>query len=132
MTTLRGSCTAGPANSICLRRIHARTSVWLSGHPTVPVPLEVGAGLPLRLIESLWVVDLGFRIRPWTGDGSRKLRCADGGEAGAIDEIGEVQDDSHHKECRECRAAAEPTQPLGQLLGLRASRVVAIAEHAGG
>src|SRR5262245_40780954 len=133
MTTLRGSrIVVGPAVSIRLDRVHGRTSVRLSGHPAVPVPLEIRTGLPLSLEESLGVVDPGFWIRPGAGDGGRELRRTDGGEAGAIHEVGEVQDDGHHQEGGERRARSEPTQPLGQLLGLRASRVVPMAEDACG
>src|SRR5215813_3474368 len=108
MTTLPGSpAIVGPAVSVRLHRIHGRTSVRLSGHPAVPVPLEEWAGLALSLVEPLGVIDLGFRIRPGTGGGGRELRRTDGGEAGAIHEVGEVQDDSHHQKGRERRTRSE-------------------------
>src|SRR5262245_43526385 len=60
ITTLRGSrVIVAPAMCIRSHRVHGRASVRLSRHPAVPVPLEVGAGLPLSLVESLGVVDLG-------------------------------------------------------------------------
>src|SRR5262249_23452694 len=133
MTTLRGSrAIVAPAVSIRLDRVHGRTSVRLPGHPAVPVPLEIWTGLALSLVEPLGIVDLGFRIRPGTGDGGRELRRTDGSEAGAIHEIGDVQDAGHHHERGEGGAGAEQRQPLGQLLGLRAARVVPIAEDACG
>src|SRR5262245_32933220 len=108
MTTLRGSRTGvGPTISIRLHRVHGRTSVRLSGHPAVPVPLEIRARLPLSLKETLRVVDLGFWIGPRAGDGGRKLRRADGGEAGTIKEVGEVQDAGHHEERGEGGAGTE-------------------------
>src|SRR5262245_8525920 len=129
MTTLRGSrIVVGPAGSISLHRIHGRTSVRLSGHPAVPVPLEERTGLPLSLEESLGVVDLGFWIRPRAGDGGRQLRRADGGEAGTVYEVLHVQDAGHHQERGESRAGAKPAQPLSQLLGLGSSGVVPVAE----
>src|SRR5262245_3280366 len=133
MTTLRGSRTiGGPTVSIRLHRVHGRTSIRLRGHPAVPVPLEIRTGLPLFLIESLRVVDLGFWIRPRAGDGGRQFRRTDGAEAGTINEVGEVQYDSHHQERGEGGPGAEPRQPPRELLGLRASRIVPIAEDAGG
>src|SRR5215831_21261787 len=129
MTTLRGSpAIVGPAVSIRLHRVHGRTSVGLSGHPAVPVPLEIWTGLPLSLEESLGVVDPGFWIRPGASDGGRKFRPADGGEAGTIKKIGDVQYAGHHEERGEGGAGAEQSQPPGELLGLRSSRVVAVAE----
>src|SRR5262249_43679505 len=100
MTTLRGSRTLviGSTVSIRLHRVHHGTSVRLSGHPTVPVALEIRPGLSLSLKKTLGVVDLGFWIRPGTSDGGRELRSADRGEAGAVEEIRDVQDGSHHQE----------------------------------
>src|SRR5262249_35540600 len=99
MTTLRGSrIVAGLTGSVHLHRVHGRTSARLSGHPAVPVPLEVWAHLPLSFVEPLGIVDLGFGIRPGTGHGGRELRCTDGSEAGAIHEVGDVQDTGHHQE----------------------------------
>src|SRR5262249_10371451 len=133
MTTVRGSrIIVALTGSIRLDRVHGRTSARLRGHPAVPVPLGIWTGLSLSLEKSLGVVDPGFRIRPWASDGGRELRRTDDGEAGAIHEVGEVQDESHHQEGGERRARSEPTQPLGQLLRLRASCVVAIAEDACG
>src|SRR5262249_29254058 len=132
MTTVRGSRMAGPTISIILHRVHRRTSIRLSGHPAVPVPLEIWAGLPLPLIESLRIVDLGFRKRIGAGDGGRELRRTDGGETGTVNEIGEVQYAGHHQERGDGRARTEPPKPLGELLGLSASRVVPIAEDARG
>src|SRR5206468_1340639 len=132
MTTLRTSCTAGPTIPIFLHRVRARAPVRLSAHPGVPVALEEWAGLPLSLIESVRVVDLGFGKRIRAGDGCCELRRADRGEAGAVHEIGDVQDGEHHQERAECRAVGEPTKSLDQLLGLCASRVVPIAEDACG
>src|SRR5262245_45745772 len=94
MTTLRGSRIDGaPADSVRLHWIDRRATVRLSGHPAVPVSLEVRPGLALSLVESLRVVDLGFGIRPRARDGGRQPRCADGAEAGPVDEVSEVQDD---------------------------------------
>src|SRR5262245_20449184 len=132
MTTLRDSCTAAPTVSAFVGWCHVRTSRRLATHPGVPVPLEVGAGLPFSFIESVGIVDLGFRKRPGARDGGGELRRADGGEAGAINEIGDVQYDSHHQECGEGGPGGKPTQPLRELLGLRASRVVPMAEDACG
>src|SRR4029453_14428320 len=133
MTTLRGSGIAvGPTVSIRLDRVVGRTSVRLRGHPPVPVPLEIWTGLPLALKKSLRVVDLRLWIRPGAGDGCRELRRADGAEARTIYEVSGVQEAGHHQERGESRAGGEPTQPLSELLGLRSSRVVAIAENAGG
>src|SRR6476619_81128 len=121
MTTLRGSPIAGgPTVSIRLHGVDGRTSVPLSGHPAVPVPLEIRAWLSLSLVESLRVVDLGFWKRRGAGDGGRELRRADRRETGAVHEIGDVQDGSHHEERGEGGAGAEPAQPLSELLGLRA------------
>src|SRR4029453_4310784 len=91
----RGSCTAGSTTSTVLRWLHVRTSRRLAAHPGVPVSLEEWARLTPSLIESVGVVDLGFRERPRAGDGGSELRRADGGEAGAIHEIGEVQCPCH-------------------------------------
>src|SRR5262249_60605017 len=100
MTTLRSSrAIVGPAVAVRLHRVHRGSSV-----PPVPMSLEIRAGLSLSLEESLRVVDLGFRIRPWTGDGGRQLRGADGGEAGSIHEVRDVQDAGHHQERGEGRA----------------------------
>src|SRR5262249_5403423 len=127
MTTLRSSpAIVGPAVSIRLDRVHGRPSIGLSGHPAVPVPLEIWTGLHLSLEESLRVVDRGFWIRPGASDGGREFRRADGGEAGAIKKIGDVQYAGHHQERGEGGAGAEQTQPLGELLGLRSSRVVPV------
>src|SRR5262249_12121644 len=83
VTTLRGSrIVVGLTGSVRLHGVHGRTSVRLSGHPAVPVPFEIWAGLSLSLEESLRVVDLGFGKRPGAGDGGGQLRGADGGEAG--------------------------------------------------
>src|SRR5262249_14234054 len=114
ITTLRGSgIVVGLAVSVRLHWVHGRTSARLSGHPAVPVPLEVWARLPFSLVEPLGVVDLGFGIRPGAGDGGCTRRRADRGEAGAIEEIGDVQDARHHQERGEGGAGAEPRQPLG-------------------
>ena len=134
MTTLRGSCIAvGPAVSIVLHRIDGRAAVRLRGHPAVPVALEVRARLPRSLVEALRVVDLRFGIRPRAGDRGREPRRADRGEAGAVR--------------RSTRRSGSRTSPgtwrapagsrnqrnlLRQLLGLRASGVVAVAEDACG
>src|SRR5215470_13389065 len=132
MTTLRDSCMAGPTVSGFVEWRHVRTSGRLATHPGVPVPLEVRAGLSLSLVECIGVVDLGFRKRPGAGDGGGELRRADGGEAGAIHEVGDVQQESHHQERGEGGPGGKPTQLLGELLGLRASRVVTMAEDACG
>src|SRR5262249_58964858 len=107
MTTLRGS-RIGPAGSIVLHRIHGWTSVRLSGHPAVPVALGIWARMSFSLEKSLRVVDFGFRIRPGTGDGGRELRRTDGGEAGAVHEIRDVQDAGHYHDRADRRAGTEP------------------------
>src|SRR5262245_17778787 len=92
MTTLRGSrIVVGLTGSVRRHRVHGRTSGRLGGRPVVPVPFEQWARLSLSLEESLGVVDLGFWIRPGAGDGGRKLRRADGSEAGSIHEVRDVQ-----------------------------------------
>src|SRR5262249_15416633 len=133
MTTLRGSrIVVALAVSVGLHWVHGRTSARLTGHPAVPVPLEVWARLPLWLVEPLGVVDLRFGIRPGTGHRGREFRRTDGGEAGTIKKIGDVQYAGHHQERGEGRAGAEQSQPPGELLGLRSSRVAAVAEDACG
>src|SRR5262249_33904653 len=63
MTPLGGSpAIVGPAVAIRLHRVHGRPSIGLSGHPAVPVSLEIWTGLPLSLEESLGVVDPRFWI----------------------------------------------------------------------
>src|SRR5262245_38931737 len=109
MTTLRGSrAMVWPTVSVRLHRVHGRTSVWLRGHPVVPVSLKIWAWLTFCLVEPLRVVDPGFGIRPGAGDGGCELRPADRGEACAVEEIGDVQYASHHQERGESRASAEP------------------------
>jgi len=90
--------------------------------------LEVWAGLPLSLIESIGVVDLGFRKRPWAGDGGSELPRARREESSAVEEIGDIQYGKHYQEHAEGRACTEHPQPLGQLLRLRTSRIVPIQE----
>src|ERR1700752_1341557 len=130
MTTVRGSTILARTGPFARRRrVNVRPPIRLPAHPGRPDADRVRTLGACLLVKPLWIIDFGLRIGPGAGHGGRRFADLDGGEPGAVREVGRVDDGEHHQEGAEHRTAGEDLRFRGQLLRYRLPGVVAIAEY---